>query len=393
MSILWRLVLMLILCSFLTAGCQPGAVPTLAPATVTPVVPTATPIPPTAMPAPEQTLTSSVISAGNAAQLKQIAALELPESMPNTLVFSSDSRTLISGDATGEVNLWERGTWQDTAFLAPQSDFKRDADGKANFSGTLALSPDGKIIVTTNFAGQVKGQEWDGRERFAFPFGEQVYQTAISPEGKFLAVGGFSKKLIIFDLETNQQPADLSSDYEYISNLVFSPDGKTLLVSYERPGNVMKTWETATWKETATFSHTTERFDYHDILFTPDGKSLVIASTRNDIEFFDLESQQVVQKLQGHPRAPYQIAFSPDGSLLASASDDMTVRLWDLNTGKAVRVLRNQHEVGTVAFSPDGSLLAFGVRNEGLQVWALDSPDANTPPATTAPTVSFAIAP
>lgn len=390
MTTLSRLILALSLCSLLLAGCQPAsATPTLPSATPAPVSPTATPLPATAIPTSEQPTSSSVISAGNASQLKQIAELALPESMLGTLVFSPDSRTLLSGDASGEVNLWERGTWQKTAFLASQSNFKRDTDGKANFSGTLALSLDGKTIITTDFAGGVKGQAWDGKERFAFPFGEQVYQTAISPNGKFLAVGGFGKNLIVFDLETNQQVADLNSDYEFISNLVFSPDGKTLLVSYERPGNVMKTWETSTWQETAIFSHTSERFDYHDILFTSDGKSLVLASTRNVIEFFDLESQQVVKKLPGHISAPYEMALSPDGSLLASAGDDQTLRLWDLKTGKAVLVLRNQHEVGTVAFSPDGTLLAFGVWNEGLQVWALNEELPPAPAASASGLIAF----
>lgn len=386
-----RLILALTLCSLLMAGCQPAsATPTLPSATPAPVSATATPLPATETPTPEQPTLSTVISAGNAAQLKQIASLNLPDSKLNTIVFSPNSRTLISGEENGEVAFWERDAWQKTSLLAAQSDFKRDADGRANFSATLALSPAGKMLVTTNPAHEVKGLDLDGKERFSFPFGEPIFDVDISPGDKYLAVGSFSKKLIVFNLETNQQIADLSSDYEYISNLVFSPDGKSLLASYERPGNVMKTWDTATWKEIATFSHTTERFDYHDILFTPDGKSLVIASTRNDIEFFDLQSQQVVQKLQGHPRAPYQIAFSPDGSLLASASDDQTVRLWDLKTGKAVLVLRNQHEVGTVAFSPDGTLLAFGVWNEGIQVWAMDEVLPPAPAASASGEIAFA---
>jgi Tol biopolymer transport system component len=67
----------------------------------------------------------------------------------------------------------------------------------------------------------------------------------------------------------------------------------------------------------------------------------------------------------------------------------MTLRLWDLKTGKAVLVLRNQHEVGTVAFSPDGTLLAFGVWNEGIQVWALNEVLPPAPAASASGLIAF----
>ncbi len=69
--------------------------------------------------------------------------------------------------------------------------------------------------------------------------------------------------VVIFDLETYKQVANLVSDYEYIFNLIFSPDGNTLVVGYERPGNVIKLGDTATWLETSTFTHVSQRIDYH----------------------------------------------------------------------------------------------------------------------------------
>ncbi len=385
MSNLSRLVFTLLICSFLAIGCQPGATPTPLPVTPEAVSPTAT-----ASQTPEQPTSDSFITADNVSQLKRIASLDLPGSMLNTIIFLPDNLTMLSGDMNGEVSLWELGTWGKNTFLPPNSDFNLDDDGNAAFFGTQTLLPNGAGIVTTNAAGEIIGQDWDGNELFKYTLGDRVYSIAISPDGKYLAAGGLSPKLIIIDLEINQQVIDLSNDYEYISCLVFSPDGKTLLACYERPGNVMKTWETATWTETATFSYTTERFDYHDVLFTPDGKSLVIASTRNDIEFLDLETGQIVKTLQGHSRAPYQIAFSPDGLLLASASDDMTLRIWDVKNGTAVLILRNQHEVGTVAFSPDGKLLAFGVWEEGIQVWALNEELPPTSAASASGEIAFA---
>lgn len=370
MSPFHRFTLMLVAIVFLVSACAPTATPTPVLATATSLPPTSTSTPSISTPTPKQPASGVVIGVTNAPKLQKIASLDLPGSRLSSILFTPDHRTMLSGDMNGEVLIWERETWKKTTFLAAQSDFKSDEDGKFAYFGTLALSPTGKMIVSAEANGKVKGQDWDGKELLAFSLGDRVYGTAISPDGKYLAAGGYGKKLMVVDLKTNQPVADLSNDYEYISALLFSPDGKTLLASYERPGNVMKIWDTVTWKETASFSHTSERFDYHDILFTPDSKFLVIASTRNDIEFLDLETKQVVKKLQGHSNAPYQMAFSPDGSLLASASDDMSVRLWDVKTGQPVLVLRNQHEVGSVAFSPDGTLLAFGVWGEGLQIWA-----------------------
>lgn len=102
MTTLSRLILALVLCSFLLLGCQTGAIPTPTItkntpvfATRTPIPATTTPLPATETPVPEQSSSSSVHNAGNAARLKRITELELPESMLNTLVFSPDNRALI----------------------------------------------------------------------------------------------------------------------------------------------------------------------------------------------------------------------------------------------------------------------------------------------------------
>jgi len=314
-----------------------------------------------------------VINIGTVSRLEKMTTFDMPDSFVNTIAFSPDSRTLITGDRNGEVLLWDRKTWQKTTCLPAQSNPAADQANQVWFWGTLGLSPNGSIIVTAyGDDGAITGRDREGQELFTFSYGERVYSVSFSPDGKVLAVGGLMNDVIIFDLETRQTVADLVADHEYITNLVFSPDGQTLLVSYERPENIMKTWDTATWLETATFTHVTDRIDYHDVLFTPDGKQLVIASTEAvEIKFWDLETQKVTQEFPEHTRAPYQIAFSPDGSLLASASDDGTLRFWDMETGVIVKTIRNGHETGAVAFSPDGTLIAFSVWGKGVQVWAV----------------------
>jgi len=328
---------------------------------VSPSLPTETAAaPPAATEAPDEepTLSRPIISAENSSRLERAAFLDLPSSFILTLAFSPDGRTLITADRNGEVIFWEVGTWVERARLVTPSEL-----------GTMSISPDGEIIITASAAGEVKGWDWDGNSLFTFTYGGSVFDTAFSPTGRYVAVGGDNDTIMILDIDAQEKVTDLTSDHQYITNVVFSPDGRLLLSSYERPENVMKIWDTSTWQETLTFSHVTERIDYHDTVFSPHGEYLAVASTQNAIKVLDVNTWQVVKQFVGHTRGSYWLEFSPDGSLLASACDDMTLKLWEVETGRVLRTFTNQHEVGTVAFSPDGTLLAFGVWGEGVQIW------------------------
>jgi WD40 repeat protein len=154
--------------------------------------------------------------------------------------------------------------------------------------------------------------------------------------------------------------------------MVFSPDGETLAAGYDLPGNIIKLWDMTSWKETATIANPGAATDYHDIIFSPNGKLMAYA-VRDGIELkvVDLATMEIILQTGDFARFPYEIAFSPDGSLLASAGDDFKIRLWDMNAGKFIKTMHNGHEVGTVAFSPDGTLIAFSVWDEGVQIWRI----------------------
>jgi len=78
----------------------------------------------------------------------------------------------------------------------------------------------------------------------------------------------------------------------------------------------------------------------------------------------------LLNTLQGHQGAIFDIAFSPDGQILASASGDSTVRLWNVSDGTLARMLEGHTNlVGGVAFSPDGKALASGSEDNTVRLW------------------------
>lgn len=350
----------------LASACEPAM--SLTPAsTNTPRVPIITPaITPTQSPMSTTTPPPSV-------HFEQMAVLDLPDSFVNTIIFSPDSQTMITGDRNGEVLVWKRDTWTKTIFLPARSTYAEDDAAGIWYWDTLLLSSDGnRIVHAYGDDGTVTGYDLRGQVMFSYSFGSRVWALAISPDGRLLAIAGLQNNVVIFDLETYKLVTNVISDYECICNLVFSPDGKTLVVGYERPGNVIKLWDTATWLETSTFTHVSQRIDYHDILFTPDGRQLLLADHMLGdpigVRIWDLASSQIVWEFHQNSEAAYQIALSPDGSLLASVHE--ALQMWDLESRAPIKTIRiPDRELGVVAFSPDGTLIAFSVLGEGVQVW------------------------
>lgn len=108
------------------------------------------------------------------------------------------------------------------------------------------------------------------------------------------------------------------------------------------------------------------------LVFSKDGKTLVVASGDGKIRLLDAASGTVQRTLTGHTNAIYLAVFSPDEKLLASSSRDLTARVWDVASGRELHKFTGfRCSVKSVAFSPDGRTIAASGNDGMIKLWDL----------------------
>lgn len=110
------------------------------------------------------------------------------------------------------------------------------------------------------------------------------------------------------------------------------------------------------------------------LVFSKDGKTLVVAGGDGEIRLLDAAGGKVQRTFSGHTNAIYLAVYSPDEKLLASSSRDLTARVWDVASGRELHKFTGfRCAVKSVAFSPDGRTLAASGNDGMIKIWDLES--------------------
>jgi RNA polymerase sigma factor (sigma-70 family) len=300
-----------------------------------------------------------------------------------TIVFTKDSRTLITAGDDRTIRLWDRQTGKEVRRLT----------GHAGVVTALALSPEGKTLASASRDQTVI--LWDlatGKERRRCT-GHQgdVWSVVFSRDGKLVLSGGQDRTVRVWDVRTAREVRRLVGSKGGISSLALSPDGKTLATaSSESAGRewldpAVRLWDVETGKEVRQL--TGQDSAVRSLAFSPDGQTLAIATSALDqggsrvpiIRLWSLLTRKERQRWVIQGSEVRQVAFSPDGKTLAVIVSSMlrtdlapnfTVRLLDPDTGKETRQLgRCFFRLSCLAFAPDGKTLAAGGSNKVVALW------------------------
>ena len=311
-------------------------------------------------------------------QSQSDAAFALPQQSNsiNGLAISPDGRFMVSSSMRGTLKLW------DLFRRAEVTAFRERTFGPAVF----AFSP-----TEDRFAAAVSGgprrtvlKVWAvaTREVAAESACEGgVESLAFSPDGTKLFILGQDMAIQVWDFK--KQPLAVQTQIELPRErsrrvALFSPDARYLAIGDEN-GRI-RLIDLATGAETN--SLTAFDGEIASLAFSPDGALLAATArfTHTAIKLFSTQTGAEAGQLLGHVSWVRGLTFTADGRRLVSAGADQTVRIWDIQERRELAALRGHlSEVSCVAVTPDGKTILSGCKDGTLFGWDAQRPDRKKP--------------
>jgi len=330
--------------------------------------------------------------------------IEQPRSLGGC-AFTPDGQSLVSwGDGVrcypsselGTRSAERRKTVLSSALRVPSSEFDRQ-------SGPIAFSPEGKMLLACNSRG--KGKEghpqcWDAVN--GQPIGaplhhpQTVTACTFTPDGKRIATACQDGTVRLWDSASGELLSDRFGHPRLeVRSVAISPDGTTLAVATGVPENDLAPAAAYLWdlvevgalrgQARSALGKPIGQPLHHkgavaSVVFSPDGKSVLTASSDGTTQLWDATSGKPVGLSLRHPHLVLTARFSPDGRMIVTGSADGIVRWWDVTTGSEVLGSLPMHHgaINDLAFSPDGKTLAAVSKDDGkpgaLHVWQLTRP-------------------
>jgi WD40 repeat protein len=204
------------------------------------------------------------------------------------------------------------------------------------------------------------------------PIGEgdagKVYATALSPNGSWLAAGGWDAawdkggkvSLTLINVATGAIRRVGAFD-DVINHLAFSADGRRIAVGLGRSGG-LRVIDSATGVELLADRDYGDRIQ--GLAFAPDG-ALITSSYDGQLRRYGLDLKLTVKRAAPDGKEPYGVSIDPSGRRVAVGYNDETpVTILDAKTLKPLSKAKTSDlrdgDLAIVAWSREGATLVAG---------------------------------
>ena len=228
-------------------------------------------------------------------------------------------------------------------------------------------------------------------DRILVPYGDEPYEVSdvlFSPNGKYLLVSSYNydvldeiflgSHLTLYDMETTNVVRSHEMTDNKIREVAFSPDGSIYASSFKMSEDpeqcTIGFWDTESGELIDTI--VSNNSEITSLSFTPDGRYLVVSFNNyispDQIIFFDMDDFSIQKVI--YENSVSNIDFSADGSIFAAGSRSYGHAIvWNTSSGEEVRRFRGiKHPPTSVSLSSDGKYLS-AIKYGTLVVWEVST--------------------
>lgn len=259
-----------------------------------------------------------------------------------------------------------------------QKDFNLSGGGHDRPITALAVSPDGKMLVTGSEDNSIRIWEVSTGKvvRVMQGHNDHITSLAISSDAGTLISASKDHTIRVWTLDLNDTHRTLNGHKGYVWSAMYSPDGS--LVASAGADQVIRIWNNETGTEIASLPG-------HDvavtaICFNHDGTKLVSCGGDNLVKLWDVKENKLLKEYKGHTAPVMAVAISKDGKQLLSGSADRTAKLWNVDSAEVAHTFDVRAPVSAVLFRDDGKEALIGSADGMMRVIEFGPPMKENPP-------------
>jgi WD40 repeat protein len=228
----------------------------------------------------------------------------------------------------------------------------------------LAISQDGRRIVTAGDDKFVRVWNQTGKPLATFRHTDAIRSVAISPDGTSVVAAGDDRTVRVWPMPNLEAPDQRRLEHRHQINCAcFSADGRFVLTaSHDQTAGL---WDAATGQVVSSFAH---EKPVRQACFCPDEKLILTVDEAWTARLWNTREGRIVQEFKHNAVVP-SAACRPKSSQFATACHDSIVRLWDGVEGRLLHTMKHDDMVLGVSFSPDGHYLASWSQDRTARIW------------------------